>query len=156
MLFNVAQSYRLAGERDKAITAYRSYIRSAPRGEQRTLAEAKLRDLEEQRASAPSPTPPVASAAHPSIVSPPAVPPQTPGPNTLGDRPRASSQTDQTNVLVATPSPEPPKSSPFYARWPFWTVTGAVVVGAVVVGVVVSRGGNSLNMSSATLGTKGF
>lgn len=46
MLFNIAQAYRLAGERDKAITAYRSFIRSAPKSEQRGLAEAKIRELE--------------------------------------------------------------------------------------------------------------
>ncbi len=43
LLFNVAQSFRLAGDTDKAITAYRSYLRSNPRGEQRALAEGKLR-----------------------------------------------------------------------------------------------------------------
>lgn len=30
LLFNVAQAYRLAGETDKAITAYRSFLRSDP------------------------------------------------------------------------------------------------------------------------------
>src|ERR1700690_4301321 len=33
LLFNIAQAYRLAGDREKAITAYRSFIRSAPQSE---------------------------------------------------------------------------------------------------------------------------
>ncbi len=56
MLFNIAQSYRLAGESEKAITAYRSFIRSAPKSDQRGLAEAKVRELEQQRAARPPAT----------------------------------------------------------------------------------------------------
>jgi tetratricopeptide (TPR) repeat protein len=167
LLFNVAQSYRLAGERDKAIAAYRSYIRSAPRGEQRALAESKLRDLEQQRASAPatapSPPPPaspqVPTAASPTAASPPAIlaPAPTVGTSAMGPGPGTTPQADNSNVpnvLFATPAPEPPKSSPFYARWPFWTATGAVVAGAVVVGVVLSHRGSTLNMPNPTLGSK--
>lgn len=166
LLFNVAQSYRLAGERDKAIAAYRSYIRSAPRGEQRALAESKLRDLEQQRAAAPatapSPPPPppprVTAGASPTAASPPALltPTPTVGTSAMGAGPVATPQADNPNVLFATPAPEPPKASPFYTRWPFWTATGAVVAGAVVVGVVLSRRGDTLNMPSSTLGTKEF
>lgn len=43
-----------AGDTDKAITAYRSYLRSNPAKDQRALAESNLRELEEKRASAPA------------------------------------------------------------------------------------------------------
>ena len=46
LLFNVAQAYRLAGDRKKALTAYKSYLRSAPDGEKRELAEAKVHEIE--------------------------------------------------------------------------------------------------------------
>ena len=46
LLFNVAQAYRLAGDRNKALTAYRSYVRSAPEGDKRELAEARIKEIE--------------------------------------------------------------------------------------------------------------
>jgi tetratricopeptide (TPR) repeat protein len=157
LLFNVAQAYRLAGETDKGITAYRSYLRSNPRGDQRALAETKLRELEEKRASAPvAPTVPVAPATAPApAVTPPHAPSTGPAPiqsTTMVAAPRSN----QTNVLIAAPSSEPPKSDPFYKHWPFWVATGVVVAGGVVAVVLLSSRGDNLKMPSATLGTKEF
>jgi tetratricopeptide (TPR) repeat protein len=160
LLFNVAQSYRLAGETDKAITTYRSYLRSNPHGDQRVLAEAKLRDLEQKRASAPSAPPPATPAGAEPVVTPPLPPPASasspPQAPPMESAAEAITPSDQSNVLIAAPPAKAPTSSPFYTRWPFWTVTGVVIVGAVVAGVLLSRGGNSLTMPSSTLGTKDF
>jgi hypothetical protein len=160
LLFNVAQAYRLAGEADKAITAYRSFLRSNPRGEQRGVAEAKLRELEEKRAAAPAapavPMAPVVGPA-PAVTTqpPPAAPAMAPAPAasmTAAIRPAS----EDANVLVTAPASEPPKSAAFYKGWPFWVVTGAVVAGVVVAAVVLSSGGNDLKMPNATLGTKEY
>jgi tetratricopeptide (TPR) repeat protein len=169
LIFNVAQSYRLAGEIDKAITAYRSYLRSNPRGEQRVLAETKLRELEDRRAAAPfAPAAPVAPAPAttpaPAVAPIPAAPipaPQVAAPANVAAPGAGAAMADapssgQGNVLVTAPSSETPKADPFYKRWPFWVGTGVVVAGAVVAGVLLTSGGSNLSMPSATLGTKDF
>jgi tetratricopeptide (TPR) repeat protein len=156
LLFNVAQAYRLAGETDKAITAYRSYLRSNPPSDQRALAESKLRGLEEKRAAAPvAPAIPAAPAAAPTPAVAPAAPSPAPaaggGAAALGIPPSRD-----TNNLVTAPVSEPPKSDAFYVRWPFWVATGVVVAGGVVAAVLLSNRGDDLNMPGSTLGTKEF
>ncbi len=174
LLFNIGQSYRLAGDREKAIIAYRSFIRSAPRSEQRSLAESKLHDLEQQAPSAPvSPKPapaappaplpagsappaPVAPAAQPvpSAAAPPANRlPAAPSPPALAPQPAG--------MVLAQPQPaqpeSPQKESHFYARWPFWTAVGVAVAGGVALGVVLSQSGSTTpNLGNPSLGTKEY
>jgi tetratricopeptide (TPR) repeat protein len=161
LLFNVAQAYRLAGETEKAITAYRSYLRSNPPAGQRALAEAKLRELEEKRGAAASPAlpaaPALAPAPAPASVAPPAPTAVAPPPAALPPTAAVvASPGPETNVLVSPPPSEPPPSGAFYTRWPFWVATGAVVAGGVVAAVLLSGRGDDLKMPSATLGTKEF
>jgi tetratricopeptide (TPR) repeat protein len=159
LLFNVGQAYRLAGETDKAITAYRSYLRSNPPSDRRVLAESKLRELEEKRASAPvPPSMPTTPAVAPTPVMPPSPPAPVPPSTTPNESFRAvAAPPGEPNALVTEPVSEPPKSSPFYTRWPFWVLTGVVVAGGVVVAVLlVPRGGSKLDMGNPTIGTKEF
>ena len=160
LLFNVAQAYRLAGETDKAITAYRSYLRSNPAAGQRALAESKLRELEEKRGVPASPASvavPVAPAASPTPAVAPAPAPVAPAASSLpASAAVAPSQSPESNVLVSAPPSEPPSADAFYKRWPFWVVTGVVVAGAAVAAVLLSNRGDDLKMPGATLGTKEF
>jgi hypothetical protein len=165
LLFNIGQAHRLAGNREKAITAYRSFIRSAPESEQRHLAESKIRELERQRpapppasASVPAPAPAAVAPVptpEPPVTTPVAAPPtETPSPARAPTP--APSTTEALGGLVTAPAvPEPAPSTPFYKGWPFWTAVGAVVVGAVVLTVVLTRPSNNLKMN-ADFGTKGF
>jgi len=172
LLFNIGQAYRLAGERDKAVTAYRSFIRSAPESEQRQLAESKIREIERQRSAAPAPAPapvpaavpapvpapaPVAPAATPELsAAPPVAAPPTATPSPAPVPTPASPTTETPSNLVAAPVvPEPPPPTPFYKGWPFWTAVGAVVVGAVVLTIVLTRPSNNVNMN-AKFGTQEF
>lgn len=155
LLFNVAQAYRLAGETEKAITAYRSYLRSNPPAGQRSLAESKLRELEEKRvapAGPALPAPPAAAVA-PAPTSAPVAPPPAAIPPTAA---AVVAPAPDTNVLVSPPPSEPPPSGAFYTRWPFWVAAGAVVAGGVVAAVLLSNRGDDLKMPSSTLGTKEF
>jgi hypothetical protein len=65
-------------------------------------------------------------------------------------------RSNESNLLVTAPSSEPPKSDAFYKRWPFWVVTGGVVVGGVIAAVLLGSRGNNLNMPSPPLGTKEY
>jgi hypothetical protein len=161
LLFNIAQCYRLAGERDRAITAYRSFIRSAPRSEQRGLAESKLRDLEQQRSvvpasqpkpAAPDAPPPVTAA--PAPVAPPAPPPSPIQPSA----PTSPLPAQPAGALLAQqPPPEPAqKESHFYTRWPFWTAVGVAVAGGIVLAVILSQGKSNPDMGNPSLGSKEF
>jgi hypothetical protein len=165
LLFNIGQAYRLAGDRDKAIMAYRSFIRSGPQSEQRHLAESKIRELERQRSMAPAPTvppEPAASAAAP-VATPaptaaaPVVPPSTGTPSPASAAAATPSTTQAAGVLVAAPTaPEPAQPAAFYKRWPFWTAVGAVVVGGVVLGIVLSRHAKDVTLPGSTYGTQEF
>jgi tetratricopeptide (TPR) repeat protein len=149
LLFNVAQCYRLAGDRERAITAYKSFIRSASPSEQRDLARSKLRELEERRDSGS------ATTVAPAAASPVAPPPAAPSVGSVAAPPPPAPLDSAAASLAAPPASEPPAPSPFYKRWPFWTAVGAVVVGGVVLAVLLSRGSDDLAMSP-TLGTKEY
>jgi tetratricopeptide (TPR) repeat protein len=77
LLFNIGQSYRLAGKPDRAITAYRSYLRTAPAdAANRGQVEKRIPELEklvEQMKSAQTAPPPGTLPAAPPSAAPPAV-----------------------------------------------------------------------------------
>jgi hypothetical protein len=140
LLFNVAQAYRLAGDKKKALTAYKSYLRSAPNGDKRELAEARVREIEaalnyedpfaggpaaptSNPAPAPTPAPEPTPAYHPSVME--AVPPAPTSPLLVTE--------------ASASQPQPPPSEPLYRRWPFWAAVGVVAVAVVVVTVVASE-----------------
>ena len=159
LLFNIAQAYRLAGDREKAITAYRSFVRSAPQSEQRRLAESKMRELEGQRPAAPLATgsAPVAEPAPSAPAPTPAPLPMAPVTPPSQDTPVLGSAAPATPLaaaeLVTAPNPQPAR---FYERWPFWTAVGAVVAGGVVLGIVLSRHSNDVTMPLSKYGTQEY
>lgn len=167
LLFNLGQAYRLAGNREKALTAYRSFLRSTPESEQRHLAESKIRELERQRPTpAPAPAPVPAAEPAPAAVAPATTPqppaaapvaaPSTETPSLPAAPAPPPSTSEAPGGLVAAPAvPEPAPSTPFYKGWPFWTAVGAVVVGAVVLTIVLTRPSNNVNMNT-NFGTQGF
>jgi tetratricopeptide (TPR) repeat protein len=58
LLWNIAQAYRLAGDCAKALTAYRSYVREAPTGEFRAMADQRIPEMDECAKKAAPPPPP--------------------------------------------------------------------------------------------------
>jgi tetratricopeptide (TPR) repeat protein len=162
LLFNIGQSYRLGGEGDKAITAYRSFIRSTPRGGLRDLAEAKIREIEEQREVRAAGATPLSQLTATATVPPPAAPPASAPPPAAPPAPATATATGSANQVQPRPvvdlsRPSPATPAPYYKRWPFWTAVGAVAVAAVVVGVVlVSRQGSDLNLGNPSFGTKDY
>ena len=130
-LRNIGRCYQNLGDPDKAISAFREYLRKA-KGvsvEERAEVEGYIKEMEalamrKQLEAAPK--------------SPPPPPPQLAAPATT---PTAS---PAAVTLTATPEPAAPasESSPFYTRWWFWTIVGGVAVagaGLAAAGVFTSH-----------------
>ena len=89
LLFNIGQAYRLAGKPDRAITAYRSYLRTAPAdAANRGQVEKRIPELEKlvaemknaQTAPPPGTLPTTSPAAIPPAVPAPSNAPAVPPP----------------------------------------------------------------------------
>lgn len=149
LLYNVAQAYRLAGEKAHALEIYRNcqrmYARRCgPPGD----ADRRIKELEaaiaaERPAPGPVPLPAPASRPAPTTVATPpparvaaAPPPVSPAPLPPAPSPRAEPATS--TLVRQSPSPGDTESPPVYKRWWFWTGVGAVVAGAVITAVLLS------------------
>jgi tetratricopeptide (TPR) repeat protein len=171
LLYNAAQSHRLAGNKQRALELYESYVRMYGKKEKRTEIEARIRELkqaierdkavatsppvttepvpavpEARAAAAPSPPPAVAStapeaSAAPVVAPPPPPPPAAPAPVEPNAAP----------VLVTRPEPTPDHERSLASRPWFWVVVG---VGAAVVAAsaifLATRGAGS---ATPTIGT---
>jgi hypothetical protein len=110
LLYNAAQAHRLAGNKERALELYQSYLRVYAHGDKRTEVEARVRELKDAIAR---PAPVTAAPSQP--VAPP---------------PAASAPPPAAVSLVAQPAApaEPKATSPL-----LWVAIGGAVVAAVVV-----------------------
>lgn len=131
LLFNIAQAYRKAGHPREAIQYYDRYLGAEPRLDTDTrrkvdgyLAEAKntlnALELEMKRRLAEEKAAREQEPAPPQLLP---IPPTQPAPQVLAPP-------------VMNPV-DPPKATPVYKRWWFWTIIGGVVAVGVVTGVAV-------------------
>jgi tetratricopeptide (TPR) repeat protein len=152
LLFNVAQSYRLAGDAKKALLTYRSYLRAAPTGDRRALAEAKIRELEADKTgnnvaaatTAPMPTPADTAMGHEAAPLPAAV------------APTAHSDEMSGRLMLEDKVPPSTDASSITHRWIFWAGIGAVVAAGIVTAIILSGSGSSTPNPQTTLGTMRF
>jgi tetratricopeptide (TPR) repeat protein len=142
LLFNIGQSYRLGEKPEKAITAYRSYLRTAgPDAPNRAVVEKHIAELKRQldedksAAAEPAQAPPVPTVT-PAATAPAVAPPIDL--TALPPAPATSPAADVTVTTKATPSSEA-SSTPFYKTWWFWTGVGAAVVAGTVTALALSR-----------------
>ncbi len=142
ILFNAAQSFRLAGENQQALLLYNNIIKLYPSTQYARDSRERIEKLA-QATTAPPPAhaPPPPTAAPPPVtpIPPPAplvaAPPMAPAPVTSG-----------TAVIVSSPPPpSAAESHPIYTRWWFWTAAAVVVAGGVIAAVALSSGGGSWN-----------
>lgn len=128
LLFNAAQSFRLAGMLDKALLLYKNYVRLYPEAKNESEVRARIEKLEAQiaadkaAAATPPPAPPTGAAPAPL---PAASPPVEPAVSVT-----ATAPVEQERPLTSKP-------------WFWGAVGGALVVAAVVVGVALSGGESS-------------
>ncbi len=153
LLAQVGQAWQAAGDRGKALTAFRSCVRLAPNGEQRALCDARARELESASAIPASPPPAmpgqapmgVMPLATPAPAPPPALPPAY-----------VAQPTPATTVVTCEPCSKAADPTPAYQAMSFWIVLSALVVAGAVVGVVYLQKDNDLAMPTTTFGTKSF
>jgi len=130
LLYDVGQSYRLANKLDKALIAYRSYLRTAPEdAPNRPKVEQWISELEwtstlqskheVQKTEPPSPVIPQMPPAPSPAPAPPA-PAATPVP------PPASTSA-RTDLVAPVPSQEPP-SPASWKKWASWVGVGVTAV----------------------------
>jgi len=152
LLYNAAQAHRLAGNKQRALELYRSYLRLYAKKEKRAEIEARIAELEAAIArdgaiaKPPNGTEPVAPAPVPG---PTPAPGPTPPPAPEAAQPRSATLPVALEpvpaaapTLVAQPAPAAREESLVQKPW-FWIATGAGVAAAVTVVLLLTLGGNS-------------
>jgi tetratricopeptide (TPR) repeat protein len=123
LLFNLAQSHRRAGQRQKALNAYQAYLRELPGAPNRALAEAKIAELQagsqDDRSSVPPPGP-----GSPADISDPYV-------NRMAARPPIETTT------VAATHPFGTSGLPRWLPWAGVAATAGLFAGALAATVSV-------------------
>jgi tetratricopeptide (TPR) repeat protein len=148
LLYNAAQSYRMAGNNEKALLLYKNYVMFHPNSKNVPNVEQQIQKLQEAiaaqdkaRTQPPTSTEPTsgnsgqteaanANAGGASTISSVRTVPAAPPPDT-------SSATAAT--VTATPTPAGSADEPIYKKWWLWTAIGAVVIGGVVTALLLTR-----------------
>lgn len=131
LLFNAAQSRRLAGENQKALVLYKNFLHLYPSSPNVPAVREQIDKLQEaiaaeNQAKTSPPTTTVEPKSEPSAPPPPTTPTTT--------------TTPPPNAAPAAAANEPAPTNekpPVYKKWWFWTAVGVVVVAAVVIPVAL-------------------
>lgn len=154
LLYNAAQSYRLAGNKERALELYESYVRvyGGNKRDMRPDVEGHIKQLKEaierDRAAATSPpttTVPMGTSpeAPAGTTQPPPVTPIAPAtPSSVPAAP-APAETGSSPVVLTHGAGEPPASEPLTKKTWFWVAVGGGVAAAVIVGLVIGLSGTS-------------
>jgi tetratricopeptide (TPR) repeat protein len=107
-LYNIAQSHRKLGRREKAAEFYRKYLEFKPDASDRAEVEGFIHELDRPVEKPPAP-----------VEKPP-------------EKPIVLAAPD------VRPAPSPPESAPVWKRWWLWTIVGGVVALGAVTGLGVA------------------
>jgi tetratricopeptide (TPR) repeat protein len=164
LLFNIGQSFRLLKKFDKALTAYHSYLRTAP-ADSPNLAqvEKQVAELETIVATQKDPlVEPSQVPAAPPLAPQQALPNPAPVTDVVPSAPFATPAVTRPeivsnpNVPLTTAPLYPSEHSPaFYTRGWFWGTVGGVVAAGVVTAVILSAGKSKSNLPNSALGSQG-
>jgi tetratricopeptide (TPR) repeat protein len=167
LLYNIAQSYRQAGQYEMARQFYRSYQRETHDPESAAMVESAIADIDEILANQkrakdrppngvlgsltgrtkPGVGPPVAAMAQPPAPGPHALPANGPSgaePAKLVTTQLAAHGPRVVPDGATSAAPDFPVASarPFYKTWWFWTAAGVVAVGAGTA-IALAAGGSA-------------
>ena len=143
LLYNAAQSHRLANDNQKALLLYKNIVKLYPTSKYAVESKDRIDKLSAAIATTQSPPnqpAPVEVGAAAAPTPPPAVvqPISQPAPAAT-PVPAAPPPSAPAATVAAAPPPTGSADTPVYEKWWFWTAIGVVVVGAVVI-VAASSG----------------
>ena len=134
ILFNAAQSFRLAGDNQQALLLYNNIIKLYPNTQYAKDSKERIEKLAQVTtappAAAPPPVTPIPPPAPVVTAPPPAIEPAAPTPSASA------------TVVSSAPASQS-EAHPVYTRWWFWTAVAVVAAGAVITAVAVSSSGGS-------------
>jgi tetratricopeptide (TPR) repeat protein len=145
-IFNIAQCQRLLGNSAAAVDFYQRYLREAPDGPGRPVAEKEIAELRgpapaEPVAPADQAAPPPIAAVPPSpaaaVAAPPSAPAAAPAPEPA-PAPLPAPPAPAASAPVYVAAQGQPAEPPIYKQWYFWTAVAALVVSTVIVASVTS------------------
>ncbi|MEP6653176.1 MAG: hypothetical protein ABJA82_07440 [Myxococcales bacterium] len=159
LLYNAAQAHRLAGNKERALALYESYLRTYGRRDKRDEIEGRINELKQaiEHDKAVATSPPVTTESVGSVK-------ESTGKGSLPAAAPAAAGTAGT-ALPAVPPPVEDRSAPVLVNQPgegplrndsltkkpwFWIATGGAVVAAAVVVLLVATVGS--NPATASIG----
>jgi tetratricopeptide (TPR) repeat protein len=149
LLYNAAQSYRLSGNKPRALELYRNYVRLYPdrpnAPDARNQVAALKKSIEDERspngmghttAAPPGPPPTLVVPVTPLVSAPP------PGPSMMAPPPPTATAAPllTADAAVSTAPGDPDRDQSLLRRPWFWVAVGAVIVGATVGVLLATRG----------------
>ncbi len=164
-LFNIGQCYRNMKKPDKAIVAFKRYLKDSPKARNREAVEGLIAELEAEidlktplPGPKPDPTPdPDADPAAPDPDEDPKKPPEQP--TKVPDYTPPEDDRPKPGIVIPPPKPPPrrrkPASTPIYKKWWFWTIIGAAVAGGAV-GTYYGVRGSGTDLPASDLGVLDF
>jgi len=147
LLYNAAQSYRLAGNKRRALELYQTYVRLYPDGANAAEAGTQATALKKAVEAEPPPAP-TASAAAAASPAPAAAPPPvepvsdgapTPAPPPVAPPPTAGARNNPAVPLVSRPAPRAEEKRSITQKTWFWVAVGAGVIVATTLILVSAR-----------------
>jgi tetratricopeptide (TPR) repeat protein len=165
LLYNLGQSYRQADRLDKALTAYRSYLRTAPDdapnrakvqqwvGELEWTSDlqnktAVLKAAQEKKRAAQVVTKPAESAEPSKAVEAEPAQPAEPAERQIQDQQaRTPSVSTRPDLVTQAPAVEEPHSAASWKKWAPWVgvgITAALGVATIVEGLSANSSFNNL------------
>jgi tetratricopeptide (TPR) repeat protein len=152
LLYNAAQSYRLAGNKPRALELYRNYSRLYPDGsnanDARSHVAALKKEIEDERQPPPAPAPAQVAPLSPAMPPPVESVPPAPAP-VLAAAPPVTGSGNGVPMLTSSGAP-PDEQRPLTQKVWFWVAVGA---GAVVLTTVLLLATRSETFPDASFGT---
>jgi tetratricopeptide (TPR) repeat protein len=154
LLYNAAQSYRLAGNKERALELYESYVRvyGGNKRDIRPDVEGHIKQLKEaiERDKAAATSPPTTTVpmgtspeAPTGGTQPPPVTPIAPAASSSVPAAPAPADTGSSPAVLTQSAGQSPSSEPLTKKTWFWAAIGGGVAAAVVVGLVIGLSGTS-------------
>jgi tetratricopeptide (TPR) repeat protein len=152
LLYNAAQSYRLAGNKPRALELYRNCLRLSPNFANAEDARNHVANLKKEIEEEQSARTAAATTPPPVAVTPLPAPSSSPGTPEPREEPAASSPVPvlldtQAPMVPPPPAPVAEADRPITSKAWFWAAIGAVVVGGTVAVLLATRGTSYPNAS---------